>query len=80
MNTKWDKHNSPLKPIWQAYGEAQLHVSPVQMLESFHSVLHYTKHSSLTLCFKGEFSTFGFLLQNAGRQGAVAASWGRTKC
>lgn len=64
MNTKWDKHDSQLKQVWQAvtlaYGEAPLHVSPVQMLESFHAASHCTKHSfsMLGLCFKGEFSTF----------------------
>lgn len=64
MNTKWDKRDSQLKQIWQAitlaYGEAPLHVSPLQMLESFRAVSYCTKHSSLMLrlCFKGEFSTF----------------------
>lgn len=86
MNTKWDKHDSQLKQIWQAitlaYGEAPWHVSPVQMLESFHAVSSCTKHSfsMLRLCFKGVFSTFSFPLQKEGRQGAVTASQRRTKC
>lgn len=50
MNAKWDKRGSPLKQIWQALtvadGETPLHVSPVQMLESFHTV---SLHKALLL-------------------------------
>lgn len=47
--TKWDELGSQLKQTQQAVTSASreipLHVSPVQVLESFHPVSHCTEHS-----------------------------------
>lgn len=85
MTTKWDKHESQTKQIWQAvtlaYREAPLHVRPVQMLESLHDMSYCTKQpfSRLRLHLKGKISTFLLPFQKEGRQGATTASLGRTK-